>query len=98
MAFTKSFPVQKTEGSYTSWKEISLDHDEEKHAEEKARDDHIRQFQECLDDAKEILLKTGMKQFDPNIIAVANTLFEKRASHTSYYKEDAARKKFNALK
>ena len=95
MAFHKNFPHQKTEGTYTTWVEIVLSEEEEQKIEEKARDDHITVYNQCLDDAKEILLKNGMKAFDPNIIQLASSLFEKRASHAVYYKEEAAKAKFD---
>jgi len=98
MTFKKSFPHQKAEGAFTNWVEIALSNDDEKKAQDKARDEQVATYNQCLDDAREILLKNGMKAFDPNMIAVANALFEKRASHTVYYKEEAARDKFDTLK
>lgn len=95
MGFKKRLPYQKAEGSYTSWIEIELDEETEKNAEDKARDDHIKQYKECLDDAREIALSSGVKAFDQNVINIANTLFEKRSSHVAYYKEDAAQDMFN---
>ena len=98
MAFHKNFPLQKAQSGFTSWHEITLSEEEEKRAEEKARDDHITTYNQCLDDAKEIILKNGMKSFDPNIIAIANALLEKRASHIAFYKEEMAKEKFDIYK
>jgi len=95
MAFSKNFPSQKTQGAYTTWVEVKLTEKQERECEHNARNAHVEEFQKCIDDAKEVLLKNGMKVFDPNIIQVANALFEKRASHTVYYKEERAKDVFD---
>lgn len=98
MAFSKSFP-KNTEGStYTTWVEVSLSEGEEREEEQRCRETNIALMHECIDDAKEVMLKQGMKMFDSNIVNLATSLFEKRASHEIYFKEDRAKQKFNSRK
>ena len=37
----------------------------------------------------------GLKDFDTNLVRIAIALFEKRASHTVFWKEERAKDKFD---
>ena len=88
MVFSKRFPKQ-TEGSvYPKWIEVSLTDEEEKQVEQQAREVHVNLFKECVEDAKKIA------EFD--IIGIASSLFEKRASHIVFLKEKKCKEKFDA--
>jgi len=88
MAFSKRFPRQ-TEGSvYPKWVEISLTTGEEKDVEQQAREEHVRLFKECLDDAKKVS--------ETDAQGIASSLFDKRASHVVFLKENKCKEKFEA--
>ena len=93
MVFVKQFP--RNRGTFTEWKEISLSYEEEITAEEEAKKENIRILKESIIDAKQIMANAGMKDEQPDLIALAITLFEKRASHEIYWKENAARELFD---
>jgi hypothetical protein len=96
MVFSKSFPKTEEGSSYTTWEEVYLTVEQEKEEERRCRQENIDLMKECIDDAKEIILKQGMKLFDQNIIELATSLFEKRASHAVYFKEAKAKELFDA--
>jgi len=88
MAFSKRFPKQ-TEGSvYPKWVEISLTEAEEKAVEQQAREEHLRLFRECLEDAKKIS--------ETEAQGIASSLFDKRASHVVFLKENKCKEKFES--
>jgi len=94
MSFRKRFPVEK-EGGYTSWVEVDLSASEEDGVDTKARSENIKLYQQCIADATQIITTASMRDYDNNIIAVATALFEKRASHVAYHKEEFAREKLD---
>lgn len=95
MPFTKSFP-KTIEGSYyPRWEEISLTDKEEKEIEQKAREEDLRLMKECVDDAKKIMREKNLKDYQTDLISIAISLFEKRASHIVYWKERKAKEKFD---
>ena len=96
MPFAKRFPKTIEGQSYPKWIEISLSYEEELEAEQQARKENIQLYKECIKDAKEIITNTGAKPEDENVLHVASSLFEKRASHTIFYKEQKAKDKFDA--
>ena len=51
---------------------------------------------ECLDDEEEILKEKGLKGYETSLAAIATALFEKRASHVAYAKEEKAKEKFDS--
>ncbi len=55
-------------------------------------------MEECIKDAKKIFVKENLKDFQSDIIQTAIALFEKRASHVIYWKEQAAKEKFDKQK
>lgn len=88
MAFSKSFPT--TKDRYPHWEEIFLSDEEEMHLEQEARNVNNNLMKECIEDAKKIA--PGL---DTARIAIA--LFEKRASHSVYYKERKCKDTFDKL-
>ena len=96
MAFSKGFPRRMKGQAYPIWEDVFLSEAEEKLEESKAREENIRLLKECLHDAQEILKDTKLKDFQTNAVQMAIALFEKRASHSVYWKERKAKEKFDA--
>ena len=97
MPFSKSFPKQSKTSAYPQWEEISLTEEEEKEVEEKSRKENIRLLKECIEDAKSVLIEKGLNESTSDVINVAIALFEKRASHSIYWKESKAKEKFDGM-
>ena len=97
MPFSKSFPKQSKTSTYPQWEEVTLTEAEEKAEEERARSENVNLFKECIEDAKSILIGKGLNESNSDIIKVAVALFEKRASHTVYWKESKAKDKFDEM-
>ncbi len=97
MAFSKNFPRKKEGSNYTEWEEIELTGQEETDSDENARQDGIRLMKECLEDAKSIVSEKGYKEYQSDIVHMAISLFEKRASHSVYWKESKAKEKFDSI-
>jgi hypothetical protein len=95
MVFSKTFPRTKEGSNYPSWEEVYLNSEEELSEEEDARQDNIKLMKECIDDAKGIMKEKILKDYQTDVIAMAIALFEKRASHSIYYKENKAKEKFD---
>ena len=96
MGFSKAFPVRSDKSVYPRWEDVELSEAEEKEAEALARSENAKIMKECLRDAREILKEENLKDFQTNMVQIAIALFEKRASHTAYWKEEKARQKFLA--
>ena len=88
MTFSKSFPRSVKGSNYTKWEEASITEDEERIEEERARDENLILMNECIRDAKAVMEKNMLKKFQSDMIKVAVALFEKRASHVVYFKEE----------
>ncbi len=97
MGFSKSFPKTIEGSSYPRWEEVLLTDEEEIEVEQKAREENIKIMKECIDDAKRLIEEKGFKGFKEDILAVAVPLFEKRASHEVYWKENKSKEKFDEL-
>mgnify|MGYP001168161758 CR=1 FL=1 len=95
MPFQKTFPKQIPGSNYPQWEEISLSDEEDKVEDEKARKENIALMKECIDDARALLAEKGLKAYETSIISTASSLFEKRASHSVYFKERKAKEKFD---
>ena len=95
MAFSKSFPRQVKGSNYPSWEEISLTAAEEAEREILCRKENIAMMKECIEDAKSIIKGNNLKDYQTDIINLAISLFEKRASHSIYWKESKAKEKFD---
>ncbi len=95
MAFQKSFPKRTDKSNYPTWEEVELSDEEEKKVEESARKENIKIMAECIADARRLFKKNDMDKSQNDIIEVAKSLFDKRASHQVYHKEKAAKEKFD---
>ncbi|MFH1650041.1 MAG: hypothetical protein ABIA93_05820 [Candidatus Woesearchaeota archaeon] len=91
MGFTKAFPVRSDKSVYPKWEDVELSKDEEKSADDSARKQNLILMKECLEDAKILLAEPA---FSENTVRVAIALFEKRASHVAYHKEELAQEIF----
>jgi len=102
MSYVKSFNFMGR------WVDTSLTNSEEVKIEEDAQLEHEQIMENCLKDARRIYYYTKMgvrstleselsKIDDPALyMSIAIALFEKRANHTFFYREQAARNKFEA--
>jgi len=95
MTFSKSFPRTTDKSVYPVWEEMTLSDEEEKDIELKCRQENISVMKECIDDAKKLIEEKGLKGFEEDILKVAAKLFDKRASHSVYWKENKAKEKFD---
>lgn len=96
MAFSKSFPRTTDKSVYPKWEEIFLTDAEETAIEEDARKENIELMKRCIDDAHRIMQEKNLKSFQTDLVRIAISLFEKRASHSVYWKESKAKDKFDA--
>ena len=93
--FSRSFP-RNIEGSvYPRWEEVFLSDGEERNVEDKLKIKNIELMKECLKDAQVILLEKRFDFSHSDVINVAIALFEKRASHVVYAKEEKTKEKFD---
>lgn len=97
MAFSKTFPRKREGSNYPEWEEVELSDSEERETDEKARQEGLRLMKECLDDAKRIVAEQGYKEYQSDIVNMAISLFEKRASHSVYWKESRAKEKLDRI-
>jgi hypothetical protein len=97
MTFSKTFPKTIKGSNYPKWEEVYLTDDEEKLEEAKCRQENLSLMDECIKDAKSIISKQGLKPFQSDLIRIAISLFEKRASHAVYWKESKAKKNFDKI-
>ena len=94
MAFSKTFPRTKPDSNYPVWEEIRLTKEEEEEVEDKCRREHFLLFDESLRDAKSLVIKNAINT-EENVTRIAIALFEKRASHIVFWKENKAKDKFD---
>jgi hypothetical protein len=94
MVFSKSFPKRTDKSVYPKWDEVFLSEEEERSVESECRDENIRLMKECINDAKKILDDERLKDYQTDLVNMAISLFEKRASHAVYWKENRAKEKF----
>jgi len=97
MGFSKTFPKTIAGSNYPVWEEVFLSEEEETEEEKKCRFENIKLMKECIADAEQILKDSKLKDFQTNVIDMAISLFEKRASHSVYWKESRAKEKFDQL-
>ena len=97
MPFSKSFPKQSKTSNYPQWEEITLTEEEEREVEQKAKEENIRLFKECIEEAKSIIQEKGLKDCQTDLIHITIALFEKRASHEIYWKENKAKQTFDEM-
>jgi len=94
MPFSKAFPKKSENSVYPKWEEVELTSEEEKLADEKAREENIALMSQCIDDSKKIFAEKELKKYQTDMVRTAIALFEKRASHSVYHKERKAKEKF----
>ncbi len=97
MAFSKSFPRTLENSTYPRWEEIYLSDEEENKTESECRNENLILMKECIDDAKKLFSDKNLKEYQSDIINLAISLFEKRASHSVYWKEAKAKNKFDEM-
>ncbi len=95
MAYSKSFPKKSDKSVYPQWEEVLLTPAEEEGVEKKCRLQNTKIMAECLHDAQKIFVSQGQKGYETSIATIAASLFEKRASHVAFMKEEFAKEKFN---
>ncbi|MFC1801069.1 hypothetical protein ACFLZB_01265 [Nanoarchaeota archaeon] len=95
MTFSKNFPRTIEGSNYPRWEEVFLTDEEEKAEEERSRQENISLMKECVEDAKKIMAEKDLKEYQSDLISLAISLFEKRASHVIYWKESKAKEKFD---
>lgn len=98
MPFSKSFPRTLEGTTYPRWEEVFLTEEEERAVEERCRRENIELFNECIEDAKKIMAEKGLQAYQSDLIRIAISLFEKRASHAIFWKESKAKEKFDNKK
>ena len=94
MAYSKAFPKTSDKSVYPKWEEIELSAEEEKSVEVEAGAENIKLMAQCIEDAKKIFADKDLKDFQSDVVNVAIALFDKRASHNIYWKENKAKDKF----
>ena len=97
MPFAKSFPKKSEKSVYPKWEEVQLSEEEEKNADLNAREENIEFMKQSVDDAKRIFGEKDLKRYQTDMVRLAISLFEKRASHSVYHKERMAKEKFNSV-
>ena len=95
MVFSKTFPRTTEKSSYPTWEEIYLSDEEEERVELNSKNEIILIMRECIEDARKIISDNNMNDYQSDIVRIAISLFEKRASHTVYKKEEKAKEKFD---
>ena len=91
----KTFPKTVDGSNYPMWEEVMLSEKEEFIEEEKAKRESIKMMRKCIDEAKKLLEDMGMREYQPDILNIALTLFRKRASHVVYWKDNRCKEKFD---
>ena len=94
MPFSKSFPKTLPGSTYPMWEEVFLTEAEEREMEEKCRRENKVLLDECLQEAKGLVIKNAINT-EENMTQLAIALFEKRASHVIFWKEIKAKEKFD---
>lgn len=97
MPFSKTFPKTIPGTNYPQWEEVYLTLEEEKDAEEMCKRDNFQIMDDCLREAKALVIKHQINT-DDVLSRVAIALFEKRSSHVVYWKENKAKEKFDRKK
>lgn len=97
MTYSKQFPKTVDGSSYPKWIEVYLDEHEELETESCARHENIRLMKECVEDARKIMNEHNLNNHQSDLINIAISLFEKRASHAIHFKENKTKEKFDKI-
>lgn len=95
MTFSRRFPLDKPGSPYPSWEEMFLTAEDEEKVEKTQREANNTLMRECLEDAQKIVFEQEFKDFQSDVVSIARALFDKRASHLVYWKEEEAKKRFD---
>ena len=96
MTFSKSFAKTTDKSVYPKWVEVYLSEEEEIEQEKICRKENLALMKECVEDARNIINEKKLKDYQTDVINIAIALFEKRASHEIFYKENKTKEKFDA--
>ncbi|MBT4538983.1 hypothetical protein HOI26_00740 [Candidatus Woesearchaeota archaeon] len=94
MAFSKTFPKTTPGSNYPTWEEITLTNEEESLAAEKCKQENFKVLDHALREARALAIKHSLNESE-NVVRLAVALFEKRASHEIFFKENKAKEKFD---
>ena len=95
MAFSRRFPRDVKGSPYPVWEEVYLSEEEESRLEKEHHALTLDLMKECLDDAKRLLAEREFADDQESVIAVATALFNQRARHAVFVKEEAVKEKFD---
>jgi hypothetical protein len=94
MAFSKTFPKTVPGTNYPIWEEVYLTEEEERAVEEQCKRENFLFMQESIQEAKTLAIKNQMNE-EIIVSSIAIALFEKKASHVVFMKENKAKEKFD---
>ena len=97
MTYSKRFPKDVATQVHPKWIEVSLTDDEESQVEQDTRRLHAALMKQCVADAKSVAKAAEVHAEPADIISMAGALFDKRASHVVWHKEERAKQKFDEL-
>ena len=97
MGFSKSYAKSSDKSVYPKWVEIKLNFEEEKEAINICREKNLEIMNECINDARIIAKENKLFESQQGIIKIATSLFDKRASHEVFFKEQKTKEKFDLL-
>ncbi|MBT6995582.1 hypothetical protein HN865_05265 [Candidatus Woesearchaeota archaeon] len=95
MTFSKSFPRTDDKTTYPTWEEIILNFDSEGIIDSEARSENLKLMRECIEDARKLFSDSNLRDYQSDLVRVAISLFEKRASHVVYWKESKCKELFD---
>ena len=96
MVFAKSYPKQIPGSNYPIWEEVTLSDEEEKEVEDKLKKENFLIMDESIGEARALAIKNSMNT-EENVTKIAIALFEKRASHLVFLKENKTKEKFDEM-
>jgi len=94
MVFSKTFPKTAPGTNYPIWEEVYLTEQEEIEVEEQCKRENFQLMQESIQEAKSLAIKNQMNE-EIIVSNLAIALFEKKASHVVFSKENKAKEKFD---
>jgi hypothetical protein len=96
MTFSKSFPRTNGKTNFPIWEEIFLNNSDEREIESKAQCKTNALMKQCIEDARLIMENMNLRDYQTDLVRMAVSLFEKRASHIVYWKEQACKDLFDS--
>ena len=97
MGFSRRFPRDVKGSPFPQWIDVSLNDVEETEQELLARKENILLLKECLEDSQAIMKEKSLKPYQTDLVNLAIALYDKRASHAAYWKEERVKEKFESL-